>query len=442
MYITVPDFHKDEKLDLVFIGVLDSEWILASIDDFSSVALDPSVDIHIVGIDGKVRLSRDRDAASTKQLGSKIKSEVIDNLIKEKSWSGMTIDEEGVNVIAVTVPLDTSIVKGINFCFKWGLSMEVPTQIVFAPIYKLIRDICIVALALIIIFAVIAFFFANTISKPISIASGQLSSSMQEIATTITQLSSSVSETNVAINEMTSTIEEIRQISSLSNKRAEDMASNASSVRSVADEGKNSTEKVSSGILEINKQVESIAATTIKLGEQTKNISEIIDSVTDIADQSNLLSVNASIEAAKAGESGKGFAVVAREIKSLADKSKESTKQIRDILTEIQKSASGAIMATEKGTKTVNEGLTLSTISKAAIEKLEDSVGEAVETSAQILVSSKEQLNGMNQLFETTTNIRKAMELNSESIKQLGIESKNLASMAQKLKDIINKVSK
>lgn len=445
MYLSKAEYHADGKLDQIIVIVLDTEWLRVGLDDFSTVAVDPSVDIHIVGLDGKVRLSKNRSANSTNELGASIKSEIIDNLIKEKKWSGMAIDEEGVDVIASTIPFDTSIVKqknvDINFDFKWGLSMEVPTQVVFAPIYKLIRDICIVGIILIIIFAIVAFFFANSISKPISSASMQLSSSMQEIAATITQLSSSVSETTVAVNEITSTIEEIRQISSISNRKAEDMAGKAESVRSVADEGKTSTEKVSVGILEINKQVETIATTTIKLGEQTKNISEIIDSVTDIADQSNLLSVNASIEAAKAGEYGRGFAVVAREIKTLADKSKESTKQIREILTEIQKSASSAILATEKGTKTVNEGLSLSNVSKASIEKLEVSVGDAVDTSSQIVNSSKELHNGMNQLFETVGNIRKAMQLNSESITQLSTESRNLSDMAIKLKDLINKVS-
>lgn len=487
-YLGIADTHSNGEIDLIFVGVLDGNWLTESIHDFSTVARVSGVDVHIAGTDGKIRVSKDRSASSTKALGSSIKSELIDSLIKEKTWSGLTIDEEGVDVIGATMPFDTSINKNINYDFKWGISIEVPAQTIFAPVYKLIKDIIIVAIILVILFALIAYFFANNIARPIaalaryanqvaggdlnvtialrsrkdevgslttsfssmieslkaqtlqmSSASSQLSSSMQEIAATVTQLSSSVTETTAAVNEITSTIEEVRQVSTLAHQKAEDMAGKADGVRTVADEGKTASERVSNGISEINKQVESIANTTIKLGEQTKNISEIIDSVTDIADQSNLLSVNASIEAAKAGEYGKGFSVVAREIKSLADKSKDSTKQIKEILTDIQKSASSAIMATEKGTKTVNEGLELSKTSKIAIENLESSVNEAVTTATQIVSSSKEQLSGMNQLFETVGSIKQAMQQNSDSIKQLEKEAKNLSQLAMSLKELAGK---
>ena len=488
MYLMVPEIQHDSSVDKVFVGVLDGDWLIGSINDYSNLARTDGVDVHIVGMDGKVRMSKDRNLASTHSIGEDIKSEIIEHMIKDKKWAGIATDEEGVRVVAATIPFDTSIAKGIHFDFKWGISMEVPEERVFGTIYTFAKAMIITAFITVIIFALIAIIFANSISKPISLlaeyareaangnlcinmnlkarrdeievlansfammlenlknqisqsssASAQLSSSMSEIATTITQLSSSVTETTAAVNEITSTIEEVRQVSNIAHQRAEEMAGKADSVREVSDEGKNSTEKVSNGIAEINRQVESIAATTIKLGDQTKNISEIIDSVTDIADQSNLLSVNASIEAAKAGEYGRGFSVVAREIKSLADKSKESTKQIKDILTEIQKSASGAIMATEKGTKTVAEGLELSKISKYSIEKLEGTVNDAVETSTQIVASSKEQLNGMNQLFETVGSIKLAMQQNSESIKQLEQEAKNLSDLASTLNEMSKK---
>ncbi|MEI6055430.1 MAG: methyl-accepting chemotaxis protein [Lentisphaerota bacterium] len=488
MYLAYPDPDEKGQKDLLFIGSLAGSWLADSIDSFSTLARTKGVEVHIVGSDGKIRSSKNRDASSTKALGTSIKSELIDNIIKEKRWSGLTVDEEGVDVVGATDPFDTSSIKDIDFNFNWGISMEVPAQTVFAPVYKLVKDIIIVAVILVILFALVAFFFANSISRPVSAlaryanqvaggdlnvviaikarkdevgslttsfasmieslksqtlqmssASSQLSSSMQEIAATVTQLSSSVTETTAAVNEITSTIEEVRQVSTLAHKKAEDMAGKADSVRTVADEGKTASERVSNGISEINKQVESIASTTIKLGEQTKNISEIIDSVTDIADQSNLLSVNASIEAAKAGEYGKGFSVVAREIKSLAEKSKDSTKQIKEILTDIQKSASSAIMATEKGTKTVSEGLELSKTSKVAIENLESSVNEAVGTATQIVSSSKEQLSGMNQLFETVGSIKQAMQQNSESIRQLEKEAKNLAQLASNLKELAGK---
>src|SRR5581483_4850456 len=85
-------------------------------------------------------------------------------------------------------------------------------------------------------------------------------------------------------------------------------------------------------------------------------VGDIIATVEDLAQQSNLLSVNAAIEAAKAGENGRGFAVVAQEVKSLSEQSRQATTQVRTILSDIQKAAAAAVMATEQGTKAVESG--------------------------------------------------------------------------------------
>ncbi len=108
---------------------------------------------------------------------------------------------------------------------------------------------------------------------------------------------------------------------------------------------------------------------------------EIIATVNDLSEQSNLLAVNASIEASKAGEYGKGFAVVAQEIKSLAEQSKQATAQIRVILFEVQKGISKAVMATEKGSKAVEAGVKLSAQTGESIESLAESVTESTNAA-------------------------------------------------------------
>src|SRR4028119_1286641 len=103
----------------------------------------------------------------------------------------------------------------------------------------------------------------------------------------------------------------------------------------------------------IREQMEAIGESMMRLSEQSQAIGAIIATVDDLAQQSNLLAVNAAIEAAKAGEQGKGFAVVAQEVKSLADQSKQATTQVRTILNDIQKATGAAVMATEQGSKAV-----------------------------------------------------------------------------------------
>ena len=186
--------------------------------------------------------------------------------------------------------------------------------------------------------------------------------------------------------------------------------------------------------------MDSIALTVVRLSEQSQSIGGIIASVTDIADQSNLLAVNAAIEAARAGEQGKGFAVVAQEIKFLASQSKQATLQVRNILNDIQKVTSAAVMATEQGSKAVEAGLKQSVQAGEAIRILAESSNQAVQAATQIVVSSQEQVFGMDQISGAIQNIYQAGTNMSASMVQAEKSAKNLYELGQKLKAMIEKV--
>src|SRR4028119_2044466 len=148
----------------------------------------------------------------------------------------------------------------------------------------------------------------------------------------------------------------------------------------------------------IRSQMSLLAESMMRLSEQSQTIGEIIATVDDLAQQSNLLAVNAAIEAAKAGEQGKGFAVVAQEVKSLADQSKQSTTQVRTILSDIQKATAAAVMATEQGNKAVEDGVRQSAAAGESIVALGANVTEASQAATQIAASSQQQLVGMEQV--------------------------------------------
>jgi methyl-accepting chemotaxis protein len=122
--------------------------------------------------------------------------------------------------------------------------------------------------------------------------------------------------------------------------------------------------------------VESVADSIVTLAEQAQAIGEIIATVNDLAEHSNLLALNAAVEAARAGEHGRGFAVVAGEVRNLPDQSKKATVQVRQILGDIQRATTTAVMTTERGTQQVEAGAlqvreageTISTLAEAATE--------------------------------------------------------------------------
>src|SRR5690606_13698896 len=121
-------------------------------------------------------------------------------------------------------------------------------------------------------------------------------------------------------------------------------------------------------------QMQVVAESIMRLGEQSQTIGEIVASVNDLAEQSNLLGVNASIEAVKAGEAGKGFSVVAQEVTILADQSKQANDQQLGILGEIQKAMTKAVIQAEEGSKTVEGGYQRAQVSGDAIRTLSSSV--------------------------------------------------------------------
>ena len=264
-----------------------------------------------------------------------------------------------------------------------------------------------------------------------------LSSSSAEILAAATQIAAGSVETATAVSQTTSTVEEVRQISESSSAKAKAVADNAQKTTEIAQNGKKALEGIVEVMDNIRERVESIAESVVRLSEQGQAIGEIIASVNDIADQSNLLAVNAAIEAAKAGEYGKGFGVVAQEIKGLAEQSRQATTKVRAILLDVQKGTSAAVMATEQGNKAVEIGVKQSQEAGESIRVLADSVAEAAQASVQIAASNQQQMAGISQVTSAMENIKQGSAQTAASTKQAEMAARNLNELAQKIKQLM-----
>jgi PAS domain S-box-containing protein len=264
-----------------------------------------------------------------------------------------------------------------------------------------------------------------------------LSSSASEILLSTTEAASGISETATAVSETTTTVEEVRQAAQVTSQKAGQVSENAQMAVKTAQNGKNAVKELIEGMNHIRERVESIAESIVRLSEQGQSISEIITTVNDIADQSNLLAVNAAIEAAKAGEQGKGFAVVAQEIKSLAEQSKQATARVRAILGDIQKGTTAAVMATEQGSKAAEAGTRQSVTAEETIGILADYISEASQAATQISVSSQQQMAGMEQVASAMENIKQTSAQNAVSARQVETAAHNLHDLSQKLKQLL-----
>jgi len=273
----------------------------------------------------------------------------------------------------------------------------------------------------------------KNLTGEIKASANGLAAAAGQISTSVAQISSAATETASAASETSTTVEEVRMTALDSNRKAKEVSSSAMRSVEISLTGESTVQDSIHGMHHIEKQMESIAASIMKLSEHGQAIGDIIAVVEDLAEQSRLLAVNASIEAVKAGEQGKGFAVVAAEVQSLAEQSKNSTEHVRTILDDIQRATSEAVMKTEQGTKAVEIGVEQAVQSGDVIRELAESVDQASQATTQISVSSQEQLVGMDQVVSAMESIKNASSQNVAATRQVESAAQDLYKLGQRL---------
>lgn len=268
-------------------------------------------------------------------------------------------------------------------------------------------------------------------------SSAVLAASVQQILAAVGEVNSGVTETAASVTQTTATVEEVRQTASLSSQKARAVSEIAQRSVEISNEGKSAVEAAITGMERIRQQTEAIAESIVRLNEHGQAIGEIIAVVNDLSEQSNLLAVNAAIEAVRAGEHGRSFAVVAQEVRSLADQSRQATAQIRGILNEVQKATSAAVMTAEQGSRAVEAGLQQAARSGGAMRQLESTIAEASRAAIQIAASSQQQLVGMDQIAEAIESIKQASVQNVTSAQQVQAAAHHLQPVGQEMELLI-----
>lgn len=264
-----------------------------------------------------------------------------------------------------------------------------------------------------------------------------LSSASAEILAGTSQQASGMREQAAAVAQTVTTVDEVLQTAEQAAERANAVYESAQRAVDVSSAGRKSVEDTIALMKDVQEQSAVMAEGIMRLAEHGQEIGEIIAAVTDIADQTNLLAVNASIEASRAGEHGKGFTVVAGEIKELSDQSKKATAQVRQILGEIQKSTNRAVMATEESTRSVERALNAVQESGDTIGSLEETITDASRTAAQIAASSVQQATGMGQIQQAMSHINEASSQNLAATKQTEQAAHDLNELGSNLKELL-----
>jgi methyl-accepting chemotaxis protein len=265
-----------------------------------------------------------------------------------------------------------------------------------------------------------------------------LSSSANEMMAISVEQSSGSSQQASAVQEVTTTSEEIAIT-------AKQILSNAVSVENMADStnqnclaGTGDVSNAINGMAVLKTQVQSIAESMLKLGDNSQKIGGIVEIIDEISDQTNLLALNAAIEAAGAGEAGKRFAIVAQEVRRLAERTVEATRQIKGLIEEIQKATNSTIMVTEEGTKAVDAAAGLVDKVQLSFGSIIEMVEETSRSAKEITLSTQQQTSACEQMAETMSEVRDVAQQVAGSARETERAISEILALTEKLRDLVN----
>lgn len=270
--------------------------------------------------------------------------------------------------------------------------------------------------------------------KDVHAMTDQVGASANEIAAAVEEQAAITAQQSASMSQITATMEELSVSSS-------QIAENATAVAHTAKNTLDESERGAAALKQLKAKMEEIIADNqrnineiLELDRKSKEIGKIMGIINDIADQTKLIAFNAAIEAASSGEAGKRFGVVAVEIRRLADNVSESTGEIQSKIGEIQKSVNRLVVASENGSRVINEGAQAAELTEGELKNILEGAKVASESAMQISLSTQQQRTASSQVLSALTEIDQGLHQSSASIRQTSASTHGLTDMSDVLK--------
>ncbi|GAB4194192.1 MAG: hypothetical protein Kow00105_08400 [Phycisphaeraceae bacterium] len=272
----------------------------------------------------------------------------------------------------------------------------------------------------------------TTSTQEVAGAATQIAASSEEIASGMQEQSSQVTQISSAVEQMSASIVEVA-------RKSGEAANEAGDSGRVAEEGGQVVRDTIVGMNSISDAVKAGAASVSELGKRGEQIGQIIEVINDIADQTNLLALNAAIEAARAGEHGRGFAVVADEVRKLADRTTKATEEIAESITAIQAETGEAVAKMTAGTEQVQVGVEKATAAGKSLEQIVTGARKVAENVQSIAAAAEQQSAAAEQVSRNIESITAVTAQSTEGAQQAAQAATQLSSKAEQLLALISK---
>jgi methyl-accepting chemotaxis protein len=377
--------------------------------------------------------SEDRDLKKARETG-----ELVAHQNKFEHLPGTPVNPNDTsNHVELMTAAPFQKIEGMEQ-LPWTAFTVIDEDVSTASLNALLRTI-LTATGLTTLFTItLSTFFADRVTKYFQRAIVTITTSASEIIDTVQSQEITVNQQANSAITTADTVNQLESISTQTAAQASASATGAQQALGLAEEGTQAVQQTLEGMSGLRDRVDEIAEQIVNLGEQTKQITTISGLVSDLAKQTNMLALKAAVEAARVGEQGKGFGVVAGEIRKLAEESKKSAEKINNLATDIQIAINRTVIVTDRGTKTVTEGIQLAQNTAATFVGVTDAVNNVFLNSLQISVSAKQQATAIQQMLGEMTIISQGSQESAVGMHRVKTSTRELNQIADELQAAVS----